>query len=104
MSKLGIRVGDEVTVVVYRNKVAIGEIVSYARSEVELVTSVTVSGEEDTVILHEALSAAASAVGFHMERPKLRKLLAKRIAELKDHANEGEDLPPYPVDVDDIPF
>jgi len=104
MNKLGIRMGDEVTVVIYRNKEAVGEVVSTCVSDSEIIVNVTVPGKEEAIYVAEALKMASSALDYHTQRPVLRKMLEKRIAELRDLEDEAEGEPPYPIDVGDIPF
>lgn len=104
MTVLGIRSGDEVTVIVYWNKEAVGEITSEAVSDQELATQVYTDDERTLILVHEALQMASSAVDFHLQKPSLRRLIRERIDELKaiDDRREGEE-PPSPT-IDDLPF
>jgi len=99
-----IKMGDEVTVLVYRNKEGIAQIVSQAVSDDEMVVNVFLESDRDLAFVSEALEAARGAIDYHAGRPGLRKMLEDRIAELKKLEDEEEGEPPYPIDVGDIPF
>jgi hypothetical protein len=104
MSRIGISMGDEITVIVYRNKEGVGEVVSQCVTDEELIINVTTLDDQTALYMYEALTAAARALDYHMHRPILRALLQERIAELRSYEDEEGSEPPSPIDIGDIPF
>lgn len=93
------KLGDEVTVIVYVNRVSQGEVVSKMVDVDAQAVSVYVSNERELRCLVEALGAAYHATNYHLEKPDIHKLIAKRIAEeLLTEIAEQEGKPPCPTD------
>lgn len=103
MSEQGIRKGDEIVVVVYQNKVSVGEIIIDAISNNEVAAAVYTDDGDTLLTVKEALSAALGCANFHVQKTGLKGLLDARIKELKDMiAREEGDNPPSPADGDTL--
>jgi hypothetical protein len=104
MRGLGLRDGDKFTVLVVLNEEHTLEVTGEVVSPTEVITNVYTDDSKTLLLGHEVLSGATSAVGYHLNRPSLKALIAERIAELKE-ISEGadEDDPPAPS-TSDIPF
>jgi len=104
MRSPGLQKGDEVYVSVRINGKDNADIVINAVSSNEVAAELWCDAEADMVALHEAVKAACGAIDYQLQKPRLREMLAERIAQLKREAEEAEwDNPPAPTS-DDILF
>lgn len=104
MNGVGLRDGDEATILIILNRRHAAEIIIQSINSNEVATSIYVNKDEQLFAINEALGAALSAIRYQMERPNLKRMLQKRIAELRDLESEAdEDNPPAPL-IGDIPF
>ena len=104
MTTVGMQKGKKYEVFVGVGDEVLGSVEHVVLTGNSVQTSVFIETPESLVAVYEALSAAASAVNFHMHKDGLQELVKRRIAEL-DEAREGEESePPFPDDVADIPF
>lgn len=69
-----------------------------------LTSSLIADPEADIIMLHEISAGAKESLWVACQRPQMKKLLEKRIQELRDAEDKAEGgEPPYP-NVSDIPF
>lgn len=99
MNEHGIQDGDEVTIIVKRNRKSVGEVTVLTINANEVSASVYLERPEDIFTLYEALQAGAEASKHHLHRPLLRRMLRRRIDELKEEDRKrSEDYSPSPAD------
>jgi len=105
MNRFGLHKGDEAYVSVRINKVLHLDIIIAATTDTTVEAEVHGAADADLISSGEALKAASGAVDFLLERPRLKKLLAERIAELREEiAEEGANAPSPADGLEDIPF
>jgi hypothetical protein len=104
VSLSGLQPKDEAYVSVRINRHLALDILISTISRTEVSAEVWGDDYVDLVSVYEALKAATGAVAHELEKPRLKRLLEDRIAQLKRESGEaGEDYPPAPP-TDDIPF
>lgn len=106
MTGIGLRDGDQLVIGVLCNRVPIGEVVINVISTTEVEAGVYTDDASTLIVMSEALKSALNCIGYHIQKPTLRKLLNERIAELRaEIADEEDETPPSPADdLEDIPF
>ena len=105
MNRIGLHRGDEAYVSVRINKVLHLDIIITATTDTTVEAEVHGAADADLISSGEALKAATGAVDFLLERPRLKKLLAERIRELRDEIAEESAKADSPTDgLGDIPF
>lgn len=104
MTKLGMQKGDRYEIAVFKGQEVLCSVEHVVLSDNEVATSVFVQTAESLVAVYEAVTAAATAIDFHIHKPSLREMVEKRISELNEGREGEESEPPFPDDVIDIPF
>jgi hypothetical protein len=104
MQPYGLRKGDRYVVEVRLNRVLIATFTGHTISDDETSCSIFVNSPQETVATNEILKAADSALDYYMERPRLRRMLNARIAELKAMEEEAALNEEGDLDDRDIPF
>lgn len=98
-------VGDEVVVSVFKNGESAGAVIHNRLTKHGIATDLYVQDEKMLLQLFEILGTTLEAVRFHVEKPNIKKLVAKRIKELEDEIAREGSKPPSPADdIEDIPF
>lgn len=104
MSGVGLRKGSHGMVTVSVDGQDLADVTIFAFDNASARADLYIDTDDDLIVVSEVLAAAIAAVQFKMEKPRLKKLIAKRIEELRQMDLEGEEgVPPYP-NVDNIPF
>lgn len=104
MGDLGMRKGEKYEILVVKEEHILGSIEHAVVANDAVKTSVFVEDRDNLVSIYEALSAAHSAVHYHIHSNDLRQMLQERIDELEGISKGVEGEPPYPDDIIDIPF
>jgi len=105
MNRIGLHKGDEAYVSIRINKALQLDIIVTATTDTTVEAEVHGASDADLISCGEALKAAAGAVDFLLERPRLKRLLAERIRELRDEIAEESARADSPTDgLEDIPF
>jgi len=103
-AKYGIRPGQEVAVLFYRDQVFLGAAIITPTTADQVGIHLHYYEDAELVVLSEIASAALGAIKFELDKPTLRRMISERIAELT-LLNEGEEVgnPPPPPTID-LPF
>jgi len=104
VDKYGIREGQEIGVLFYRDETFLGAVIISPSSPGEVGIQVHYYEEADLVALTEAAASALGALRYESDKPRLRLMIAKRIEEL-NALDEGEieGDPPTPPTIDSVP-
>jgi len=95
LDKYGIREGQEIGVLFYRDEEFLGAVVMSPGSSGEIGIQVHYYKDEDLVVLTEAAASALGALRYESDKPRLRKMIAARIEELNAlDEDEVEGNPP----------
>lgn len=91
MVRDGFKVQDNITIVVRRNHILIGEVTATRTAEDEVICKVYLAEEHLAETLDELLEVGSSAAKHRVVKPLLRKLLRERIAELRAEEAAAEE-------------
>lgn len=106
-AKYGIRKGQEIAVLFYRDQEFLGACIIQPTVEDQVGIHLHYYKDEELVVLREAAAAALGAVRFESNKPRLRKMIEERIKELTglSEGKEGGDPPPPPTtESPELPF
>jgi len=104
MRQPGLHKGDEAYVSVRINrKMCVDFLIDTINSH-EVACELWGDVDVDFIAVDEALKAALGGVAHQLEKPRLKKLLQDRIAQLKRESEEAEREDPPAPSTDDIPF
>lgn len=103
-NKYGIRKGQEIAVLFYRDHDFLGAAIIQPTVEDQVGIHLHTYDEADLVVLQEAAAAALGAIRFESDKPRLRKMIADRIKELSELGEQdGSSDPPAPLN-GNLPF
>lgn len=106
-TKYGIRKGQEIAVMFYRDQEFLGAAIIQPTVEDQVGIHLHTYDDTDLLVLSEAAAAALGAIRFEIDKPRLRKAIAERIKELEElsEGEEGSNPPPPPTtDSPELPF
>ena len=104
MEKYGIRPGQEVACLFYRDHEFLGACTIRPTTADQVGIQLHYYEDAELVTLCEIAAAALGAIKFEQDKPKLRAMVAARIAELRELEEEdGSDDPPPPLN-GNLPF
>jgi hypothetical protein len=95
-AKYGIRAGQEIAVLVYRDQEFLGACIITPTTADQVGIHLHYYDDTELVVFIEAFSAAMGAAKFELDKPRLRKLVEERIAELNAQSEDGEGSNPPP--------
>lgn len=107
MEKYGIRAGQEVACLFYRDHEFLGACTIRPTTADQVGIQLHYYSDSELIVLCEIAAAALGAIKFEQDKPKLRAMVAERIRELGllEQEEESTDPPPPPSNsVDEIPF
>lgn len=101
MEKYGIRKGEEVACLFYRDQKFLGAVLINATTADQVAVQLHHYDEAELLVICEIAATALGAIKFEIDKPKLHKMIADRIKELNDLSEgEGEGNPPPPPTAD----
>lgn len=103
-SKYGIRAGQEIGVLFYRDQEFLGACLIRATTAEQVAIELHTYEDEDLLVLKEAALAASGAISFEMDKPRLKRMVADRIKELNEQSEGGEGSYPPTPPTTDLPF
>lgn len=104
MNKYGIRNGQEVACLFYRDQEFLGAATISPTVADQVGIHLHYYSDEELLVLSEIAAAALGAIRFEMDKPKLRRMIAERIKELTGMSEDGEGSNPPPPSTADLPF
>lgn len=106
-TKYGIRAGQEVACLFYRDQEFMGACIITPTIADQVGIHLHYYEDAQLIILSEIAAATLAAIKFEMDKPKLRQMINERIRELEELSEgEQEDDPPAPPTSgsEEIPF
>lgn len=104
MNKYGIRKGQEVACLFYRDQEFLGAATISPTVADQVGIHLHYYNDEELLVLSEIAAAALGAIRFEMDKPKLRKMITERIKELSRLSEDGEEGNPPPPSTTGLPF
>jgi hypothetical protein len=107
VDKYGIRKGQEVACLFYRDQEFLGACIIEPTTTDQVGIHLHYYNDAELVVLSEIAAAAHAAIKFEMDKPRLRAMVKERIRELEElsEGEEGGDPPPPPTTGSvEIPF
>lgn len=106
-TKYGIRSGQEVACLFYRDQQFLGAVLIRATAADQVAVQSHYYDDDELLVIVEIASTALGALKFEVDKPKLRQMVADRIAELNGfiEGEEESNPPPPPTDGSaELPF
>lgn len=96
-NKYGIRQGEEISVLLYRDREFLGACVITATLLDQCSVRLHYYDDDLLVVFIEAFATALGAAKFEVDKPRLRQMVAERLLELNKESEDGEGSnPPTP--------